>query len=94
MGFSKAETRFQTRDGRLEIAGRERAIIGWLNDRNEDCAKAVLQPKAEDQERAPEFWEVYDQRRRMKRLSEFVRSELLVFVQMSEFELLSNYYYK
>ncbi|EKP0314983.1 AAA domain-containing protein [Aeromonas hydrophila] len=74
--FSKAETRFQTRDGRLEIAGRERAIIGWLNDRNEDCAKAVLQPKAEDQERAPEFWEVYDQRRRMKRLSEFVRSEL------------------
>lgn len=74
--FSKAETRFQTRHGRLEIAGRERAIIGWLNDRNEDCAKAVLQPKAEDQERAPEYWEVYDQRRRMKRLSEFVRSEL------------------
>lgn len=74
--FSKAETRFQTRDGRLEIAGRERAIIGWLNDRNEDCAKAVLQPKAEDQERTPEYWEVYDQRRRMKRLSEFVRSEL------------------
>ncbi|WP_247254194.1 AAA domain-containing protein [Pseudomonas moorei] len=74
--FSKAETRFQTRDGRLEIAGRERAIVGWLNDRNEDCAKAVLQPKAEDQERTPEYWEVYDQRRRMKRLSEFVRSEL------------------
>ncbi|MGQ7814548.1 AAA domain-containing protein [Metapseudomonas furukawaii] len=74
--FSKAETRFQTRDGRLEIAGRERAIVGWLNDRNEDCAKAVLQPKVEDQERTPEYWEVYDQRRRMKRLSEFVRSEL------------------
>lgn len=74
--FSKAETRFQTRDGRLEIAGRERAIVGWLNDRNEDCARAVLQPKAEDQERTPEYWEVYDQRRRMKRLSEFVRSEL------------------
>ncbi|MDN5536120.1 AAA domain-containing protein [Comamonas sp.] len=74
--FSRAETRFQTRDGRLEIAGRERAIVGWLNDRNEDCARAVLQPKAEDQERTPEYWEVYDQRRRMKRLSEFVRSEL------------------
>ncbi|HGE6133543.1 TPA: AAA domain-containing protein [Vibrio cholerae] len=74
--FSKAETRFQTKDGRLEIAGRERAIIGWLNDRNENCANAVLQPKAEDQERSPQYWEVYDQRRRMKRLSEFVRSEL------------------
>ncbi|MCH1920373.1 AAA domain-containing protein [Shewanella sp. A3A] len=74
--FSKAETRFQTQDGRLEIAGRERAIIGWLNDRNEDCANAILQPKAEDQERTPQYWEVYDQRRRMKRLSEFVRSEL------------------
>ncbi|HHZ8506200.1 TPA: AAA domain-containing protein [Morganella morganii] len=74
--FSKAETRFQTRDGRLEIAGRERTIIGWLNDRNENCANAVLQPKAENQERTPDYWEVYDQRRRMKRLSEFVRSEL------------------
>ncbi|MBZ7367935.1 protein kinase [Klebsiella grimontii] len=74
--FSKAETRFQTRDGRLEIAGRERTIVGWLNDRNEDCANAVLQPKAENQERSPDYWEVYDQRRRMKRLSEFVRSEL------------------
>jgi serine/threonine protein kinase len=74
--FSKAETRFQTQEGRLEIAGRERAIIGWLNDRNENCAKAILQPKAQDAELTPSYWEVYDQRRRMKRLSEFVRSEL------------------
>lgn len=74
--FSKADTRFQTEDGRFEIAGRERSIIGWLNDRNEICANAVLQPKAEDSEKGVDYWEVYDQRRRMKRLSEFALSEL------------------
>jgi serine/threonine protein kinase len=74
--FSNADTRFQTQDGRLEIAGRERTIIGWLNDRNEECANALLQPKSEEQDRSPDYWEVYDQRRRMKRLSDFVRSEL------------------
>lgn len=74
--FSNADTRFQTQDGRLEIAGRERTIIGWLNDRNEECANALLQPKSEEADRSPDYWEVYDQRRRMKRLSDFVRSEL------------------
>jgi len=74
--FSQAETRFQTESGRLEIAGRERSIIGWLNDRSENCANAVLQPKAEDSEKSVDYWEVYDLRKRMKRLSEFVNSEL------------------
>lgn len=74
--FSRAETRFQTESGRLEIAGRERSIIGWLNDRSENCANAVLQPKAEDSEKGVDYWEVYDLRKRMKRLSEFVNSEL------------------
>ncbi|KAB0528431.1 AAA domain-containing protein [Pseudomonas brassicacearum] len=74
--FSKADTRFQTESGRFEIAGRERSIIGWLNDRSENCANAVLQPKAEDPEKSVEYWEVYDLRKRMKRLSEFARSEL------------------
>ncbi|WP_395598525.1 AAA domain-containing protein [Pseudomonas sp. A1437] len=74
--FSKADTRFQTESGRFEIAGRERSIIGWLNDRSENCANAVLQPKAEDPEKSVDYWEVYDLRKRMKRLSEFTRSEL------------------
>ncbi|WP_164574801.1 hypothetical protein, partial [Pseudomonas viridiflava] len=32
--FSKADTRFQTEKGRAEIAGRERKVIAWLNDRS------------------------------------------------------------
>ncbi|XWJ91946.1 AAA domain-containing protein [Phytobacter ursingii] len=74
--FSQAETRFQTESGRTEIAGRERSIIGWLNDRSESCANAILQPKAEDGQKGVDYWEVYDLRKRMRRLSEFVNSEL------------------
>ena len=32
--FTKAEVHFQTEGGRKEIAGRERNVIAWLNDRN------------------------------------------------------------
>ncbi len=74
--FSEAETRFQTEEGRKEIAGRERSVIAWLNDRSTDCESAVLQPKAEDPERGVDYWEVYEKRRKMKRLSEFITSEL------------------
>ncbi|WP_406833844.1 AAA domain-containing protein [Pseudomonas asiatica] len=74
--FSEADTRFQTEDGRREIAGRERSVISWLNDRSTDCEAAVLQPKAEDITQGVDYWEVYEKRRKMKRLSEFVTSEL------------------
>ncbi|PCD00947.1 NERD domain-containing protein [Halopseudomonas pelagia] len=74
--FSKADTRFQTEEGRGEIASRERNVIAWLNDRSPDCHAAILQVKAFDPEASVDSWEVYDRRRQMKRLSEFLPSEL------------------
>lgn len=69
--FTKADTRFQTEAGRSEIAGRERKVIAWLDDRNPRCGESIFKPKAEDPERGVSYWEVFERRRRMKRLSEF-----------------------
>jgi serine/threonine protein kinase len=73
--FTKADTRFQSAEGRADIAGRERDVIDYLRDRSEECEIAILQPKAEDPERGVSYWEVYDRRRRMKRLSDFASTE-------------------
>ena len=50
--FSKAETRFQTEEGRAEIAGRERDVISYIRDRSEDCEAAILVQKAQDADRS------------------------------------------
>jgi hypothetical protein len=74
--FTKADTRFQTEEGRAEIAGRERRVIAWLDDRNSKCGEVIFKPKAEDPERGVAYWEVFERRRRMKRLSDFAKTEL------------------
>ena len=74
--FTKADVRFQTEAGRAEIAGRERRVIAWLDDRNPRCGESIFKPKAEDPERGVSYWEVFERRRRMKRLSEFAKTEL------------------
>jgi len=74
--FTKADTRFQSAEGRAEIAGRERKVIAWLDDRNSKCGEIVFKPKAEDSERGVAYWEVFERRRRMKRLSHFADTEL------------------
>lgn len=73
--FTKADTRFQNEEGRAEIVGRERDVIAYLQDRSEECELAILQPKAEDPDRGVSHWEVYDRRRRMKRLIDFAATE-------------------
>lgn len=74
--FSKAHTRFQSEEGRAEIAGRERSVIAWLDDRNPRCGDVVFKPKEEDPDRGVAYWEVFERRRRMKRLSAFAETEL------------------
>lgn len=73
--FTKAETRFQSEEGRATIAGREKAVIAWLDDRNPGCGSALLKPKVDDPDRGVTYWEVFERRRRMKRLSEFVTAD-------------------
>lgn len=74
--FTAAETRFQTEEGRAIIAGRERAVISWLDDRNPKCGEAVLKPKVDDPDKGVTYWEVFERRRRMLRLENFRSIEL------------------
>lgn len=70
-----ADGRFQTEEGRAEIAGREGKVFYYLRDRNEDCATWILVPKTADPNQGVSYWEVYDRRRRLKRLRDFIASE-------------------
>jgi hypothetical protein len=67
--------RFQTEEGRAEIAGREGKVFYYLRDRNEGCENWILVPKAADPNQSVRYWEVYDRRRRLKRLRDFIASE-------------------
>ncbi|MBI3093454.1 MAG: NERD domain-containing protein [Rhodocyclales bacterium] len=69
--FTRAETRYQSEEARASIVGREKTVIAWLDDRNPSCGSVLLKPKVDDPDRGVAYWEVFDKRRRMKRLSEF-----------------------
>jgi serine/threonine protein kinase len=85
--FTAAETRFQTEEGRAIIAGRERAVISWLDDRNPKCGEAVLKPKVDDPDRGVTYWEVFERRRRMLRLENFRSIELPTLTPRERVEL-------
>jgi serine/threonine protein kinase len=70
-----ADARFQTEEGRQEIAGREQQVYHWLRDRSEQAEQTLLTPKIDDPERGVRYWEVYDRRRRLQRLASFAQSE-------------------
>lgn len=74
--FAKcSDGRFQTEEGRLEIAGREQQVYSWLRDRDEELERNLLTPKLDEAERSVNYWEIYDRRRRMQRLSDFASTE-------------------
>lgn len=69
------DARFQTEEGRQEIAGREQQVYHWLRDRSEQAEQNLLTPKIDDPERGVRYWEIYDRRRRLQRLASFAQSE-------------------
>lgn len=85
--FTKAETRFQNEEGRREIAGREREIIAWLNDRNAEFETSILQPRTDDDEKGIEYWEVFDRRKRLQRLLDLSRNQIFEFPRETRIEL-------
>lgn len=85
--FSKAETRFQTEEGRSEIAGREQEIIAYLQDRCEQCDSVIIDGKTRDPNFGVRYWEVYDRRRRLNRLTDFVSTELVDLSREDRIEL-------
>jgi serine/threonine protein kinase len=85
--FSKAETRFQTEKGRSEIAGREQEVIAYLQDRCEQCDSVIVDSKTRDPNFGVRYWEVYDRRRRLHRLTDFASSELADLSRIERIEL-------
>lgn len=85
--FAKAKVHFQTEAGRKEIAGRERNVIAWLNDRNAAFESAVLQPRVDDPEFGVGYWEVFDRRRKLKRLVDDAASGFKTFTPETRTEL-------
>ncbi|HDR9140008.1 TPA: NERD domain-containing protein [Burkholderia vietnamiensis] len=75
--FTNADARFMTEAGRMEIAGRERKVIAWLCDHNADFESGVLQPRAYDDQSSVNYWEVFERRRRLRRLSEIPIEQLI-----------------
>lgn len=74
--FTKAQTRFQTQQGRSEIAGREQEVVAYLQDRSDRCDSVIIPTKVRDPECGVRYWEVYDRRRRLQRLNDFIVGEL------------------
>lgn len=85
--MTQAEPRFQTAEGRADIVGRERSVIAWLDDRSAECGNILLKPKSDDPERGVAYWEVFERRRRTKRLGEFVATELARTTRIERIEL-------
>lgn len=85
--FSKAETRFQTEEGRSEIAGREQEVIAYLQDRSEQCDSVIVDSKTRDPDFGVRYWEVYDRRRRLHRLTDFASTELADLSRADRIEL-------
>ncbi|TXC71344.1 hypothetical protein FSB78_10620 [Sphingomonas ginsenosidivorax] len=74
--FSKAATEFQTEEGRGEIAGREQAVVAYLQDRSDRCDEVILDGRMRDPDFGVGYWEIYDRRRRLTRLMDFAAVDL------------------
>ncbi|WFE75662.1 AAA domain-containing protein [Roseinatronobacter sp. S2] len=86
--FTKCKDgRFQTEEGRLEIAGREQQVYHWLRDRDQELERTLLTPRLDDPDRSVNYWEIYDRRRRMRRLNEFAISEASTILPNQKIEL-------
>ncbi len=75
--FTKADTRFQSASARKQIAGRERRVCDFLSETDEDFPSFSLRTKLEDIEFSPDYWEVYERRAELSRLSSIPRVALL-----------------
>lgn len=73
--FSKAEPRYASEEARIEIAGREQAVIAYLIERQPQLETAVIRPRIADPAKGVHYWEIFERRRQLRRLSEFLVSE-------------------
>jgi len=72
--FSKADPRYASEEARSEIAGREHNVITYLVDRQPDLETVLIRPKIADPTIGVHYWEVYERRRQLRRLGDFLRT--------------------
>jgi hypothetical protein len=72
--FSKADPRYASEEARAEIAGREHNVITYLVDRQPDLETVLIRPKIADPTIGVHYWEVYERRRQLRRLGDFLRT--------------------
>jgi hypothetical protein len=85
--FTKADPRFQSEQGRSEIAGREQEVIAYLQDRCDRCDEVIIGGKTRDPNFGVHYWEVYDRRRRLLRLRDFLTFQPNEITQADRIEL-------
>ena len=81
------DARFQTEDGRKEIAGREKEVFAYLKNKSFEAETAVLGPQASDPELGVNSWEVYDRRKNLLRFKDFTNIYLKGLTESERIEL-------
>jgi tRNA A-37 threonylcarbamoyl transferase component Bud32 len=70
--FSKADSRYASEEARAEIAGREQAVISFLVDRQPELETVLIRPRIADPDKGIHYWEVFERRRQLRRIREFI----------------------
>jgi serine/threonine protein kinase len=74
--FGKAPVKFASEEYRQDIAGREQRILAYLNDRDPEIERISLRPKTSDPDNGIRYWEIFEKRKQLRRLRDFIGSEL------------------
>lgn len=72
--FSNASPRYASEEARIEVAGREQDVISFLLDRQPELETALIRPRVSDPDKGIHYWEVFERRRQLRRLREFLVS--------------------
>ena len=72
--FSNASPQYCSEEARTEIAGREQDVINFLLDRQPELETALIRPRISDPDKGIHYWEVFERRRQLRRLREFLVS--------------------
>ncbi len=71
--FSQADPRYASEEARTEIAGREQNVIAFLIDRLPDLETVLIRPRVSDPNKGIHYWEVFEKRRQLRRLADFLK---------------------
>ena len=85
--FSNASPQYCSEEGRMEVAGREQDVISFLLDRQPELETALIRPRVSDPDKGIHYWEVFERRRQLRRLREFLVSHSDELTTTARFDL-------